>query len=217
MHDYLRYYLFGQLQRRKHVSPARKRRNRIARKRTKDQKENRRDNIRRDNEGRCISPTTPLDVSAMKDVTPPRTTRLLTDGTSVKHETTSAERGKRVLVADDESYYRDPLEHFFKERGYIVDLSGTYDETRQKINTSQYDLIVCDNKMPVAEGSRELSGVGLQLMAHATLGLNAKTPFILNTGDDTQKTIDTVKKLRGIYRNKHDPHPLSELLKEILE
>lgn len=119
----------------------------------------------------------------------------------------------RIFVADDEARFRDELKSFFESRGYIVDLAANYRDASALLDEHEYLLIVCDNGMPLADESRPNHRCGLQLLARAKMhGPNEHTPFILNTGDDMERTKTAAAKLGGIYRYKTAAQPLETLL-----
>lgn len=62
--------------------------------------------------------------------------------------------GKRVLIVDDEEWILTMTRTVLEEDGYVVDVAMDADEALSKVATNQYDLLVCDQKMPGLSGSQ---------------------------------------------------------------
>jgi signal transduction histidine kinase len=62
--------------------------------------------------------------------------------------------GKRVLIIDDEEWILTMTRTVLEEDGYIVDVAIDADEALNKVALNQYDLLVCDQKMPGLSGSQ---------------------------------------------------------------
>jgi CheY-like chemotaxis protein len=124
---------------------------------------------------------------------------------------------KRILVADDDEGNRTALKHYFKSLGYEVDTAANYIGTRELLDTQVYALIVSDNAMPLGGESHVDRTCGLQLLAWAkSAGQNKDTPFVLHTGDDSDRTKKLVAELGGIYRYKMDSRPMNEFFNALL-
>jgi len=63
--------------------------------------------------------------------------------------------GKRILAVENDELVRSFLEDGLVMAGYHVDTASNGREALQKIDQGDYDLIVCDVRMP------ELNGPGL--------------------------------------------------------
>jgi two-component system NtrC family sensor kinase len=62
--------------------------------------------------------------------------------------------GKRVLIIDDEEWILTMTRTVLEEDGYIVDVALDADEALNLVADNQYDLLVCDQKMPGLSGSQ---------------------------------------------------------------
>jgi PAS domain S-box-containing protein len=63
--------------------------------------------------------------------------------------------GQRALVADDEASVRMLLQRLLTRRGFAVDLAADGRAAEQLLESSQYDVVLCDVQMP------NLGGLGL--------------------------------------------------------
>jgi CheY-like chemotaxis protein len=123
--------------------------------------------------------------------------------------------GIRILVADDEKSNRDALKSYLESLGHKVETAANYVDTRALLDANVYGLIVSDNGMPLGGESRPDNTCGLQLLAWAkSAGPNKNTPFVLLTGDESEKTKALTKELGGIYRNKSETGSIREFLKQ---
>lgn len=68
------------------------------------------------------------------------------EGAAASHAT------KKVLVADDEGVVVDLLDYFLRSEGHAVDISRDGRAALNKLKESDYDLILCDIKMPEVSG-----------------------------------------------------------------
>lgn len=62
--------------------------------------------------------------------------------------------GKRVLIIDDEEWILTMTRTVLEEDGYVVDVALDADEALNLVADNQYDLLVCDQKMPGLSGSQ---------------------------------------------------------------
>jgi CheY-like chemotaxis protein len=58
----------------------------------------------------------------------------------------------RILLIDDEQLVATALAHMLKMAGYATDLAGNGQEALDKVSSGEYDLIICDVRMPVMDG-----------------------------------------------------------------
>ncbi len=63
-----------------------------------------------------------------------------------------APRGRRVLVVDDEKVVRDVLSSVLREMGQKVDLAADGRAAQDKLAAADYDLVLCDLRMPELDG-----------------------------------------------------------------
>jgi len=109
----------------------------------------------------------------------------------------------RVLVVDDEQVLVDMVSSFLTFKGCEVDGAADGLEALEKIEKNEYDLILCDIRMPNLSG-REL------VDRLREMGSDALGKIIICTGDtlspDTQSFLD-----RSKLRILHKPFTLKEL------
>jgi len=77
--------------------------------------------------------------------------------------------GKRILAVENDELVRSFLEDGLVTAGYHVDTAGNGREALQKIDQGNYDLIVCDVRMPGLDGPglcRALAQRGDNTLAH---------------------------------------------------
>jgi CheY-like chemotaxis protein len=67
-------------------------------------------------------------------------------------ETAVAVGEKRILVVDDERVVVDLLDYYLRSEGHSVDISRDGRAALNKLKESDYDLILCDIKMPEVTG-----------------------------------------------------------------
>ncbi|NLI16952.1 MAG: response regulator [candidate division Zixibacteria bacterium] len=58
----------------------------------------------------------------------------------------------KILVVDDEVIMRNLLLKILEQEGYQVTLAGSYNEAITKLNSSKFDLVLSDVKMPETNG-----------------------------------------------------------------
>jgi len=76
-------------------------------------------------------------------------------------EATPTSISNRILVVDDERLVVTALANMLRTAGYHVDLASNGQEALENVSTEDYDLIICDLRMPVMDGQafyRQLSG-----------------------------------------------------------
>lgn len=60
--------------------------------------------------------------------------------------------GEKVLVVDDDPTTHQLIESFLQPDGYALEFSQTGDEALQRLETTTYELIICDAMMPGRDG-----------------------------------------------------------------
>jgi len=107
-----------------------------------------------------------------------------------------------ILVIDDERAIRNVLKDILGNEGYKVDEAVDGEEGFAKFITNNYDLVLCDIKMP------KLDGIEFLTKATAT---NSDVPVIMISGHGNIETaVDAVKKGAFDYISK--PPDLNRLL-----
>lgn len=109
---------------------------------------------------------------------------------------------KNILVIDDERSIRRTLKEILEYEGFKVDEAEDGEEGFSKAIAKNYDIILCDIKMPKKDGIEVLEGV---------LAAKPEAVFIMISGHGTIETaIDAVKK--GAYDFLQKPIDLNRLL-----
>ena len=98
--------------------------------------------------------------------------------------------GKRILVVENDELVRSFLEDGLVMAGYDVDTAGNGREALQKIDQEDYDLIICDMRMPELDGAglcRALARRSPQTLAHLVFlttsdSLDANEAFLAESG-----------------------------------
>ncbi len=116
------------------------------------------------------------------------------------------ERRPHILVIDDEEGIRYILESKLYQNGYIVTVAATGLHATQKIKSGKnFDLIICDLKMP------GISGLDLFKQVKE---LAPDTPFILITGHPEKDKIMEALKL-GVKEVMLKPFKHLEMMEKI--
>ncbi len=112
---------------------------------------------------------------------------------------------KRILVVDDEENIREGIKTVLEMEGYEVDTASDGNEAINKINTSVFDLVILDLKMPNLDG-------------YEFLNIVSKTdpylPIIILTGHGSlQEAVELTK--RGAFDYFLKPPDIDKLLTSI--
>ncbi len=108
----------------------------------------------------------------------------------------------RVLIVDDEKFIRDILADFLGMEGYVVRTAEDGNAALNELNSTPYDLIISDLKMPRMGGIELLEQIGKKAP-------NALT--VIMTGFGTVETaIDAMK--RGAYDYILKPFKVEEVI-----
>ena len=107
-----------------------------------------------------------------------------------------------ILLIDDEKSIRKTLREILEYEGYVVDEAGDGAEGFRMIQEGDYDIVLCDIKMPKMDGMEVLEKAQV---AHADV------PFIMISGHGTLETaVEAVKK--GAFDYVAKPPDLNRLL-----
>ncbi len=107
-----------------------------------------------------------------------------------------------ILLIDDEKSIRKTLKEILEYEGYIVDEAQDGAEGYKMIQEGDYDIVLCDIKMPKMDGMEVLEKAG-----HS----NPDVPFIMISGHGTLETaVEAVKK--GAFDYVAKPPDLNRLL-----
>lgn len=107
-----------------------------------------------------------------------------------------------ILIIDDEKAIRKTLIEILSYEGYKIDEAGDGEEGFRKFREKEYDVILCDIKMPKMDG--------IEFLEKAK-ELNPDIPIIMISGHGTIETaVEAVKK--GAYDYISKPPDLNRLL-----
>jgi two-component system, NtrC family, nitrogen regulation response regulator NtrX len=107
-----------------------------------------------------------------------------------------------ILIIDDEKAIRKTLSEILSYEGYKIDEAGDGEEGIRKFRDKEYDVILCDIKMP------KMDGIEFLEKAKET---NPDIPIIMISGHGTIETaVEAVKK--GAYDYISKPPDLNRLL-----
>jgi two-component system, NtrC family, nitrogen regulation response regulator NtrX len=107
-----------------------------------------------------------------------------------------------ILIIDDEKAIRKTLSEILSYEGYKIDEAGDGEEGFRKFREKEYDVILCDIKMPKMDG--------IEFLEKAK-DLNPDLPIIMISGHGTIETaVEAVKK--GAYDYISKPPDLNRLL-----
>jgi len=113
----------------------------------------------------------------------------------------------RIIIIEDEQSIRNVLKNILKDenKDYIVDEASDGLEAIEKISSNQYDLALCDIKMPKADG--------LEVLIKSK-ELDYNLPFIMISGHgDLDTAVECIK--NGAYDYISKPPDLNRLLTTI--
>jgi len=107
-----------------------------------------------------------------------------------------------ILIIDDEKAIRKTLSEILSYEGYKIDEAGDGEEGFRKFREKEYDVILCDIKMPKMDG--------IEFLEKAK-DINPDLPIIMISGHGTIETaVEAVKK--GAYDYISKPPDLNRLL-----
>lgn len=108
----------------------------------------------------------------------------------------------RILIVDDEKSIRDTLKEILEYEGYEIEESENGEIALNQIKKYNYDVVLCDIKMPKMDG--------IELLSKAA-EVAPELPFIMISGHGTMETaIDATKK--GAFDFISKPPDLNKLL-----
>jgi DNA-binding NtrC family response regulator len=108
----------------------------------------------------------------------------------------------KILVIDDERSIRNTLKDILEYEKYEVDLAEDGIKALEKVKTAEYDIILCDIKMPGMDGIEVLEKLG---------GFTPDTPVVMISGHGNIDTaVDSIKK--GAFDYIEKPLDLNRLL-----
>ena len=107
-----------------------------------------------------------------------------------------------ILIIDDERSIRKTLVEILGFEGYKIEEAADGEEGLKKFQSANYDVVLCDIKMPKLDG--------IEFLSRAT-SINADVPIIMISGHGNIETaVEAVKKGAFDYISK--PPDLNRLL-----
>lgn len=99
---------------------------------------------------------------------------------------------KNILIIDDEELVVESLSKLLKKEGYGVVFAVNRDEALAKVKDSDFDLIVCDIRMPGIDGVQIIKGIRNFLKENK----RKNVPEILITGYSGEDCLKQAKELK---------------------
>ena len=113
--------------------------------------------------------------------------------------------GARVLIVDDEKAIRDGLQKILEGEGYQTDLSHNGYSAVEKLQVSEFELVITDLKMPGMDGMEVLNAISI---------LQPNVPVIFITGYSTVENAVEVMKI-GAFDYLPKPFTPKQLLEKV--
>ena len=108
----------------------------------------------------------------------------------------------KILVIDDERSIRNTLKDILEYEKYEVDLAEDGNKGIEKVRSAEYDIVLCDIKMPGLDG--------IEVLERLTI-LSPDTPVVMISGHGNIDTaVDSIKK--GAFDYIEKPLDLNRLL-----
>ena len=108
----------------------------------------------------------------------------------------------KILVIDDEKSIRNTLKDILEYEKYEVDLAEDGNKGIEKVRGAEYDIVLCDIKMPGLDG--------IEVLERLTI-LAPDTPVVMISGhDDIDTAVESIKK--GAFDYIEKPLDLNRLL-----
>jgi CheY-like chemotaxis protein len=93
---------------------------------------------------------------------------------------------KRILVVDDDPVVCESLAMLLDDCGYAVAIANSGSEALPQIQSSRFDLVLTDYRMPVMDGEQ---------LAEQIKGLSPELPVILVTGSPHTRTTPQIARV----------------------
>jgi DNA-binding NtrC family response regulator len=116
------------------------------------------------------------------------------------------DRGKLVLIVDDEPACRFALEEVLRSEGHTVHSAGTREEAQELVRTYAYDLALLDNRLTGSHQGHE----GLDILCQIR-SRTRTTRVVLITGHGSPMVQAAAREL-GAARYLEKPVPLDTIL-----
>ena len=114
----------------------------------------------------------------------------------------------RILIAEDDELQRELLAYRLRRQGHHVTSTSDGEELLERLyrpGEKNFDVVVTDNCMTEMTGVEVLRCIKLGV-SHSGL------PVVVFSDIDEPKTLETIKRLGGVFINKRDIERLLEFL-----
>lgn len=117
---------------------------------------------------------------------------------------------KKVLIVDDDTYICNLLENFLNQKGFTAECAYSGLTAIKKIKDKDFDLILCDFRLPDCDGFKILS---------VAKNKNLFTPVVIMTAyADIKMAVQLIKSGHSIMlQNQFTPKRFFNLLKKQLK
>lgn len=111
----------------------------------------------------------------------------------------------KILIVDDEERFRNTMSKLLQIEGFETKTAGSGSDALQELQTSQYDIVILDVRMPEMTGPQVLARIKK---------INSEIEVIIMTG---YASVDTAKEIMslGAYDYLLKPYDTNELLEKI--
>lgn len=90
-------------------------------------------------------------------------------------------KGKKILVVEDDQFLREFYQELLTDEGYVVDVAPDGEVASQKIDVGGYDLVLLDIMLPKKDGLQILK----DHVAHPSQNPVGPIVMLTNLGQDT--------------------------------
>ena len=119
---------------------------------------------------------------------------------------------KKILVIDDDQLVTQTVKNLLVRAGYEPAFAKSGNEALKLVGSNQYDLILCDIRMPGLDGAETIKKINDFLKK----GNRNKIPTFFFTGYANDKAIDEAKSMGDVLLKPYDIYELLNLVKKHL-
>ena len=109
---------------------------------------------------------------------------------------------RRMLILDDEPFFRETLADVFSERGFWVAMASSLAAARQLLHRTSFDIVLLDNKLP--------DGGGLMLVPELLRSNDAVKILLLTAFPSYENAVQALKS--GIHDYLSKPVEVEEVI-----
>ena len=119
---------------------------------------------------------------------------------------------KRILIVDDLEPLRLVLREKLEMKGYTCQEVENGSEAMETLQTTQFDLVITDNQMPVMTGLEMVQSL-------AKKPTEQRTPIILLTGHPSHHLYSEARQagVQGVFKKPYEDQELFSEISSILE